>query len=151
VQVQTFTLEELATAAGTRLGPSDWLVVDQARIDAFAETTGDHQWIHVDPERAQAGPFGGTIAHGLLTLSLLPVFRQQLFDVTGARLAINYGFNRVRFPAPVPAGSRLRALAEIADVSDLGEAVQCVTTFTMEVESGNKPACVADAVARYVR
>src|ERR1700739_4909083 len=112
-------LDELRTAAGQVLGPSDWITVDQAQIDAFADATGDHQWIHVDPERAATGPFGTTIAHGFLTLSLMPVMLENLYRVDGVRMGVNYGLNKVRFPAPVPVDSRLRASAEIAEVGDV--------------------------------
>lgn len=142
--------EELRSAVGEDLGPSDWLEIDQKRIDLFAEATGDHQWIHVDPEKAAAGPFGTTIAHGYLTLSLLPAFTPQLLGVDGVRMGINYGVNKVRFPAPVPVGSRLRAtgrVAEVAEVADGG--FQVTLVVTVEREGGEKPVCVAESVARY--
>lgn len=145
------TMEELLDAEGIRLGPSGWVTVDQETIDAFADTTGDHQWIHIDPERAKGSPFGGTIAHGLLTLSLLPRLLHQLFEVTNPSMAVNYGFNRVRFPAPVPSGSRMRATGEITEVTDLGDAVQSVVTVTMEVDGVDRPGCVAESVVRYIR
>ncbi|WP_052665780.1 MaoC family dehydratase [Nitriliruptor alkaliphilus] len=144
-------LDELAALEGTDFGPTAWLSVDQATIDAFADATGDHQWIHVDPERAKDGPFGGTIAHGLLTLSLLPWFLHELFEVTGPRMAINYGFDKVRFPTAVPSGARLRATGQLARVSELESALQSVVTVAMEVEGQDKPACVAESVVRYVR
>jgi acyl dehydratase len=144
--------DELRSAVGEDLGPSDWLEIDQKRIDLFAEATGDHQWIHVDPEKAAAGPFGTTIAHGYLTLSLLPAFTPQLLTVEGVRMGINYGVNKVRFPSPVPVGSRLRAtgrLAEVTEVADGG--FQVTLVVTVEREGGQKPVCVAESVARYYR
>ncbi|MDT0379283.1 MaoC family dehydratase [Streptomyces sp. DSM 42041] len=141
--------EELRAAVGEELGVSDWLEVDQKRVDLFADATGDHQWIHVDPERAADGPFGGTIAHGYLTLSLLPAFVPQVIRVDGVRMGINYGVNRVRFPAPVPVGSRLRARAELTDVSDVDGGVQLTTKVTIERDGGAKPVCVAESVSRF--
>ncbi|MEV6103549.1 MaoC family dehydratase [Streptomyces sp. NPDC051940] len=141
--------DELKAAVGEQLGWTDWLEVDQKRIDLFAEATGDHQWIHVDPEKAAAGPFGTTIAHGYLTLSLLPLFGPQLLAVEGAKMGINYGTNKVRFPAPVPVGSRLRATARIADVTDVPGGVQLAVAFTVEREGGDKPVCAAESVSRY--
>ncbi|MDX3232260.1 MaoC family dehydratase [Streptomyces sp. ME19-01-6] len=144
--------DELRSAVGEDLGPSDWLEIDQKRIDLFAEATGDHQWIHVDPEKAATGPFGTTIAHGYLTLSLLPAFTPQLLMVEGVRMGINYGVNKVRFPSPVPVGSRLRAtgrLAEVTEVADGG--FQVTLVVTVEREGGQKPVCVAESVARYYR
>jgi acyl dehydratase len=141
--------DELAAAVGQELGVSDWFEVDQKRIDLFAEATGDHQWIHVDPARAQDGPFGTTIAHGYLTLSLLPHFVPQIMSVEGVRMGVNYGVNKVRFPAPVPVGSRLRARAELVDVTEVSEGVQIVVKVTVEREGGDKPVCVAESVSRY--
>jgi len=143
-------IQELAAAAGEELGTSDWLVVDQERINTFADATGDHQWIHVDTEKAAAGPFGGTIAHGMLTLSLLPAFLPQIYRVDGVTMAINYGLNKVRFPAPVPVGSRLRATSRIATVTPLDGAVQAELSTTIEIEGGAKPACVAASIVRYI-
>ncbi|GAB3385554.1 MaoC family dehydratase [Amycolatopsis echigonensis] len=143
-------ISELAAAAGEELGSSDWLVVDQERIDTFAEVTGDHQWIHVDPVRAAEGPFGGTIAHGLLTLSLLPVFQHQIYRVDGVRMAVNYGFNKVRLPSPVPVGAKLRATSKLAEVTELDGAVQAVVATTIEIEGAAKPACVIESIVRYV-
>ena len=143
-------LDELKAAAGESMGTSEWITIDQARINAFADATGDHQWIHVDTARAAAGPFGTTIAHGLLTLSLLPYFMQQIYHVEQVGIAINYGFDRVRFPAPVPVGSRLRASSTIAEITDLGNAVQMKVVTTIEIEGGNKPACVAENIVRFV-
>lgn len=141
--------DELRGAVGEQLGWSEWLEVDQKRIDLFAEATGDHQWIHVDPERAAAGPFGTTIAHGYLTLSLLPLFVPQIMRVEGMKMGVNYGANKVRFPAPVPVGSRLRATAALKDVEDAGGGVQVTAVVTVEREGGDKPVCVAESVSRY--
>lgn len=141
--------EELTAGIGAPLGPSDWLEVDQKRIDLFADATGDHQWIHVDPERAASGPFGSTIAHGYLTLSLLPSLVPQIMRVEGMRMGINYGTDKVRFPAPVPVGSRLRATAVITEVVEAGGGVQVSATVTVEIEGGEKPVCVAQSVSRY--
>ncbi|GAA1895560.1 MaoC family dehydratase [Streptomyces sodiiphilus] len=141
--------EELKAAVGQELGTSDWLEIDQERIDRFAEATGDHQWIHVDPERAKDGPFKTTIAHGYLTLSLLPVLVPQLIRVEGVKMGLNYGVNKVRFPSPVPVGSRLRAGARITDVSDVAGGVQLTALVTVEREGGQKPVCVAESVSRY--
>ncbi|MGP3928053.1 MaoC family dehydratase [Streptomyces sp. 8N616] len=143
------SLDELRSAVGDQLGFSDWLEVDQKRIDLFADATGDHQWIHVDPEKAAAGPFGTTIAHGYLTLSLLPALVPQLLRVEGVRMGINYGSNKVRFPSPVPVGSRLRATGKIAEVTEVEGGVQLTTSVTVEREGGAKPACVAETVSRF--
>jgi acyl dehydratase len=141
--------DELKAAVGEQLGYTDWLEVDQKRVDLFAEATGDHQWIHVDPERAAQGPFGVTIAHGYLTLSLLPLFGPQLVRVEGVKMGVNYGTNKVRFPSPVPVGSRLRATAKITSVEDVTGGVQVAMAFTVEREGGEKPVCVAESVSRY--
>ncbi|MEY2228622.1 MULTISPECIES: MaoC family dehydratase [Streptomyces] len=141
--------EELHAGIGEPLGPSAWLEVDQKRIDLFADATGDHQWIHVDPERAAGGPFGSTIAHGYLTLSLLPSLVPQIMRVEGMRMGLNYGTNKVRFPAPVPVGSLLRATAVITEVTEAGGGVQVTATVTVEREGGEKPVCVAESVSRY--
>ncbi|MFD3516573.1 MaoC family dehydratase [Streptomyces sp. NPDC058657] len=141
--------EELSAAVGEQLGHSDWLEIDQKRIDLFADATGDHQWIHVDPERAAKGPFGTTIAHGYLTLSLLPTFVPQVLRVEGAKMGINYGTGKVRFPATVPVGSRLRATAVLLDVSEAGGGVQVTAKVTVEREGGDKPVCVAESLSRY--
>ncbi|MFG2225820.1 MaoC family dehydratase [Streptomyces sp. NPDC048644] len=143
------SLDELRAAVGEDLGTSDWLEIDQKRIDLFAEATGDHQWIHVDEEKAAAGPFGTTIAHGYLTLSLLPALVPQLMRVDNVKMGINYGTNKVRFPATVPVGSRLRATARIAEVTEVAGGVQLTTTVTIEREGGDKPVCVAEAVSRF--
>src|SRR5690349_7970662 len=143
--------DELRAAVGEQLGWTDWLQVDQKRVDAFADATGDHQWIHVDPERAAKGPFGKTIAHGFMTLALLPRLQHQMYTVNGIKLAINYGLNKVRFPAPVPVGSRVRAKSSLVDVEDLGNgATQATVSTTVEVEGSDKPACVAESVVRYI-
>ncbi|MBU3863294.1 MaoC family dehydratase [Streptomyces sp. 4503] len=141
--------DELRSAVGEELGPSDWLEIDQKRIDLFADATGDHQWIHVDPEKAAAGPFGTTIAHGYLTLSLLPSFTPQLLRVEGVRMGINYGVNKVRFPSPVPVGSRLRATGRIVEVAEVKDGLQMTLAVTLEREGGTKPVCVAECVVRY--
>ena len=136
-------LDELKAKVGEELGVSDWVDVTQEAIDAFADATDDHQWIHVDAERATAGPFGGTIAHGYLTLSLIPRFSTELFrlDTPGPRL--NYGLNKVRFPNPVKVGARIRAAAQIAEVSDVPAGKQMVTRYTIEIEGEEKPALTA--------
>ncbi|WP_371581365.1 MaoC family dehydratase [Streptomyces sp. NBC_01314] len=141
--------EELKAAVGEQLGYSDWLEVDQKRIDLFAEATGDHQWIHVDPEKAATGPFGTTIAHGYLTLSLLPLLVPQVLKVDNVRMGVNYGTNKVRFPAPVPVGSRLRATAALQEVTEVGGGVQVTAAVLVEREGGDKPVCVAESVSRY--
>ena len=145
--------DELLGAAGQHLGHSDWITVDQARIDTFADATGDHQWIHVDPEAAAAGPFGATIAHGYLTLALTNRLLPQIVRVEGASMGINYGANRVRFPQPVLVGSRLRASAALTSADELpgGAGVQAVITITVEIEGQAKPACVAESVSRFLR
>ena len=134
---------------GQELGPTSWLEVTQERIDAFADATEDHQWIHVDPERAAAGPFGTTIAHGYLTLSLCaPLLSDVLKRVESSGMSINYGTNKVRFPAPVPAGSRIRARVTVASVEDVPGGEQAVLHTEIEREGGDKPVCVADLVIR---
>ena len=136
---------------GEHLGYSDWRPVTQQQINLFADATGDHQWIHVDPERAAKGPFGKTIAHGFMTLALLPRLQHQMYTVNGIKLAINYGLNKVRFPAPVPVGSRVRAKSSLVNVEDLGNgATQAIVSTTVEVEGSDKPACVAESVVRYI-
>ena len=142
--------QDLLQHVGKELGPSEWLTVTQDMIDKFADATGDHQWIHVDPERAAAGPFGGTIAHGYLTLSMVIPLFSELLEVRGITMDINYGLNKVRFPAPVPVGSRIRLAARLGAVEDAGvNAVQAVIDCTIEVEGSEKPACAAQAVLRY--
>ncbi|MFG2498865.1 MaoC family dehydratase [Streptomyces sp. NPDC048441] len=142
--------DDLRAGVGEQLGHSEWLEVDQKRIDLFADATGDHQWIHVDAEKAAAGPFGTTIAHGYLTLSLLPSLVPQIMRVEGMKMGINYGTNKVRFPSTVPVGSRLRATAVLTDVTDTKDGgVQVTASVTVEREGGDKPACVAESVSRY--
>ncbi|MER7182320.1 MaoC family dehydratase [Streptomyces hyaluromycini] len=140
-------LDELEKAVGTHLGHSDWLTVTQEQVDQFAEATGDHQWIHVDPEKAATGPYGGTIAHGYLTLSLIPKLTWQIYKVEGLAMGVNYGANKVRFPAPVPVGSRIRAGVEVVSLTPGGGGRQLVTRVTVEREGGDKPVCVAETVA----
>jgi acyl dehydratase len=148
--MRTFeNIDQFAAAKGELLGPGDWAYVDQARINLFAEATGDHQWIHVDPERAESGPFGGTVAHGFLTLSLLSELLNGLYRVENVTMAINYGLNRVRFPAPVRAGSRIRARSQITGITLLASAVQGEFATVIEIEDSEKPACVAQTIARY--
>jgi acyl dehydratase len=136
---------------GAELGPTGWVEVGQERIDRFAEATDDPQWIHVDPERAAAGPFGTTIAHGFLTLSLCVPFLSEAMPVEGARMALNYGVNRVRFPAPVPSGSRVRGRLRVASVEEVPGGEQAVIEATVEREGGEKPVCVAELVVRALR
>ncbi|MGE2712753.1 MaoC family dehydratase [Mycolicibacterium litorale] len=149
--MKTFNgLDEFAAAEGSSLGPTEWLEITQDRVNLFADATDDHQWIHVDPQKAADGPFGGTIAHGLLTLSLLPHFSHQLYTVDNIAMAINYGYNKVRFINPVKVGARLRARAEISKVDRLDGAVQAVTTITVEIEGADKPAAVAESIVRFI-
>jgi acyl dehydratase len=140
--------DELKAAVGEQLGTSDWVTVEQKQIDTFAEATGDHQWIHVDAEKAKDGPFGGTIAHGYLTLSLLPVFSAQVYEVENVKMGINYGLNKVRFTSPVPVNSRLRGSFELLEVSEVKDALQVVNKVTVEIEGSERPACVAEWVTR---
>lgn len=147
--MRTIAVEELlGTAPGTELGTSGWREIAQARIDAFADATDDHQWIHVDPGRAAKGPFGTTIAHGFLTLSLVPALLGDVLAVE-ARMAVNYGLNRVRFPAPVPAGSQVRATVSLRELSEVEGGVQVVYGVEVERDGGSKPVCVAEQVVRY--
>jgi len=141
-------LSDLQALVGQELGTSDWLTVDQRRIDLFAEATDDHQWIHVDPARAAGGPFGATVAHGFLTLSLLPPLFASGFGIDGIRMGINYGLNRVRFPAPVRVGSRLRGRFVLRSWEPLEGGAQLVVESTIELEGSAKPACVAESVSR---
>ena len=136
---------------GAEFGPSSWVEVTQERIDAFAEATGDHQWIHVDRERAAAGPFGGTIAHGYLTLSLIPAMSCEVVPAGDGAMGINYGLNRVRFPAPVPSGSRVRGTFRVDSVDEFDGGTQTTMTATIEREGGDKPVCVAEVVFRTYR
>ena len=141
-------LDELKSKVGQELGVSDWLEVTQEAVDAFAETTGDHQWIHVDPVRAKDTPFGGTIAHGLYTLSLGPQFSYAMFEISGVAFGINYGYDKVRFPAPLPVGSKVRMRATLAKAEDVPGGVQFTVTQTFEREGGDKPVCVAESLSR---
>jgi acyl dehydratase len=141
--------EALREAAGTHLGHSAWRVIDQDQVNRFADATGDHQWIHVDLERAAAGPFGGTIAHGFLTLSMLPEMVFELLSVGGVRMVINYGLNRVRFVNPVRVGSRIRAGAELTAVEEVKGGLQATVTVTFEIDGEDKPACVAESLMRF--
>ncbi|HET9170026.1 MAG TPA: MaoC family dehydratase [Actinospica sp.] len=148
---QTATgLDELRALAGKDLGASDWFEVTQDRVNLFADATDDHQWIHTDPERAASGPFGGTIAHGYLTLSLLIPLFNELLEVRGVKMSVNYGLEKVRFPAPVRVGGKIRLLGTVDEVEDVaGDGVQMALTFTVEIEGGAKPACVAKALYRH--
>jgi acyl dehydratase len=148
--VQVQGIEGLQALLGKQIGPSEWREVTQEDINAFADLSGDHQWIHVDVERAaKESPFGTTVAHGNLTLSMIDGMRLELLSSSGFKLGVNYGWNKVRFPAPVPAGARVRGTAEVTEVEDVGGGWwQIVTRFTVAVEGSDKPACVADSVGR---
>lgn len=139
-------IDEVAAAVGEHLGYSDWLEVTQERVDAFAAATDDRQWIHVDPERAAATDFGGTIAHGYLTLSLLPALGAEIFDIDGVRMKINYGTNKIRFPAPVPVGCRIRCGARIQALERTPKGANLVTAYVIEIEGGERPALVAETI-----
>ncbi|MGD9987897.1 MaoC family dehydratase [Pseudonocardia sp.] len=141
-------VDELRGAVGETIGESGWFTVDQSRIDGFADATDDHQWIHVDADKAATGPFGTTIAHGFLTLSLLPVLINDVYSVEGTNMGINYGLNRVRFTSPVPVGSKVRGVVELADVSDVTGGVQITTKVTVEIEGAERPALVAEWLTR---
>jgi len=141
---------DLLALAGADLGTTDWEQIDQSRVDLFADATGDHQWIHVDVERARAeSPFGGPIAHGYLTLSLVNLFLPELLEVRGASMGVNVGLDRVRFPSPVPVGARVRGRGEVLEVEEAKGGVQITVRVTVEVEGSDKPACVADTVSRF--
>lgn len=140
------TFEEIEAAAGEELGTSDWVTIDQERVDRFADATGDHQWIHVDVERAKDGPFGGTIAHGYLTLSLVPWLGSQVFSLETPGARLNYGVNKVRFPTPVVVGSRIRCRVAVAGVTDVPAGKQLTLRHTVEIDGQDKPACVAETV-----
>lgn len=140
------TIADLKAAVGQELGTSDWVTVTQEKINLFADATGDHQWIHVDPEAAAKGPFGKPIAHGYLTLSLLPVFTGQIYAVKSAVMGVNYGANKVRFPHPVPVDSRVRATATLKETQDIAIGTQIVLTVVVEIDGVAKPACIADVV-----
>ncbi|HZU56982.1 MAG TPA: MaoC family dehydratase [Actinocrinis sp.] len=143
-------LDELRALAGTDLGHTDWLEIAQDRVDTFADATDDHQWIHVDPERAATGPFGGAIAHGYLTLSLIIPLFNQLLEISGVSMSLNYGLERVRFPSPVRVGAKIRLRGTVDSVEPVaGNGVQMQLTFTVEIEGASKPACVAQAVYRH--
>ena len=141
-------IDDIKARVGQELGVSDWDEVTQAKVDAFADATGDHQWIHVDPERAKATPFGGTIAHGYYTLSLAPKLSAELYRVENVAFALNYGLNKVRFPAPLPVGSKVRMRASIASVEDLPGGIQMATALSFERDGGEKPVCVAETLVR---
>ena len=144
------TPADLKNAIGKQLCVSDWLEIDQQRIDKFADATGDHQWIHVDPARAKNGPFGTTIAHGYLTQSLVNYFLPQIVEVHGISMGVNYGANRIRFPAPVPVGSRIRGSAELLGVEETKDGgVQATIRVTVEIEGSERPGCVIDTISRY--
>jgi acyl dehydratase len=151
-RMRTFeSVADLAAAQGQTIGESSWVTITQEDVNKFADATGDHQWIHVDPERAAKGPFGKTIAHGFMTLSLLPRLMHEMYTVNGIKLAVNYGLNKVRFPAPVPVGSKVRAKSSLVGVEDLGNgAVQATVSSTVEIEGSPKPACVAESIVRYI-
>ncbi|WP_250280261.1 MaoC family dehydratase [Frankia sp. Cppng1_Ct_nod] len=143
-------LDELTELAGTDLGYSAWREITQERVNTFADATDDHQWIHLDPERAASGPFGGTIAHGYLTLSLLIPMFNELLDIQGISMSVNYGLNKVRFPSPVLVGSKIRLHGKVDTVEAVkGNGVQMAFTFTIGIDGGDKPACVAEAVYRH--
>jgi acyl dehydratase len=145
--MRTFTtFDELTAAAGEELGTSDWLEVTQERVDAFADATGDHQWIHVDVERARSGPFGGTIAHGYLTLSLVPWLGSQVFSLETPGAKLNYGVNKVRFPHPVRVGAKVRARVTLDEVTDIPAGQQMLVRYVIEIDGAEKPACVAETV-----
>jgi acyl dehydratase len=142
--------QDLKAAVGQELGASDWLEITQERIDLFADATGDHQWIHVDPDRAAHGPFGRTIAHGYLTLSLVNLFLPQILEVRGISMGVNYGSDKLRFPAPVPVGSRVRGRGELVDVEETKDGgVQAKIRVTVEIEGGARPGCVVETISRY--
>jgi acyl dehydratase len=144
------TPSELKDAVGKQLGKSEWLEITQERIDLFAEATGDHQWIHVDPERAKDGPFGSTIAHGYLTQSLVNKVLPEIVEVRGISMGVNYGADKIRFPAPVPVGSKVRGSAELIGVEEVKKGgVQATVRVTVEIEGNDRPACVIDTISRY--
>ncbi|GAB3265816.1 MaoC family dehydratase [Alteromonas gracilis] len=145
--MRVFTsFEEIQQAAGTDIGTTEWVEIDQQRVDLFADATDDHQWIHVDKERAEAGPFGGTIAHGYLTLSLIPWLGSKAMSLETPGAKLNYGLNKVRFPSPVLVGSRVRAHVSVKEVTDLPAGKQVTFGYVIEIEGGDKPACVAETV-----
>lgn len=142
---------KLLDAVGNDLGATDWLEIDQSRIDTFADATGDHQWIHVDPEKAKDGPFGSTIAHGYLTMSLVNLFLPQILEVQNVSMGVNYGADKLRFPAPVPVGARIRGRGELVEADEVkGGAIQAKVRVTVEIDGGERPACVVDTISRFV-
>ncbi len=143
------TPADLKGAVGQHLGTSEWLEITQDRINLFADATGDHQWIHVDPDRAKDGPFGACIAHGYLTQSLVNMFLPEILEVRGISMGINYGADKLRFPAPVPVGSKLRGTGELLSAEDIKGCVQAVIRVTVEIEGNDRPACVIDTISRY--
>ncbi|MER6948507.1 MaoC family dehydratase [Nonomuraea sp. NPDC000554] len=149
--MRTFAnVQELKAAVGEKFGPTEWRTVTQEQVNLFADATDDHQWIHVDVERAKAGPFGGTIAHGYLSLSLLPSLMDELMTVEGVAMGINYGLNKVRFPRPVPVGARVRATAEVSDVKGTPAGYLSNVKVTIEVEGEKRPACIAETLSLFV-
>jgi acyl dehydratase len=149
VRVRVFgSLAEFVAAKGKHLGFGDWLEITQDRVNRFADATDDHQWIHVDAERAAAGPFGGTVAHGYLTLSLIPALGRSIYRVEGLRMSVNYGSDKVRFPSPVRVGARVRGGAELVEIAEIEGGAQAVVRFTIEIEGQPKPGCVADILVR---
>jgi acyl dehydratase len=149
---KTFTgVDEVVHAVGTQLGETEWLEITQEQVNQFADATGDHQWIHVDVEKAAKGPYGGTVAHGYLTLSLIARFGNELFSIEGVTAKLNYGVNKVRFPAPVPVGARVRASASIAGAQETPSGVQVSLQWVIDIENSTKPACVAETVVLLVR
>ncbi|MGH3556554.1 MAG: MaoC family dehydratase [Mycobacterium sp.] len=149
--MRTFeSVADLVAAKGQSIGQSEWVTITQRDVNLFADATGDHQWIHVDPVKAANGPFGGTIAHGFMTLSLLPRFWHEMFTVNGVRHGVNYGLNKVRFPAPVLVGAKVRAQSSLVNVEDVGNgAVQATVSTVVEIEGASKPACVVENIVRY--
>jgi acyl dehydratase len=144
------SVADFADAVGEHLGYSDWHTITQEQVQLFADATGDHQWIHLDTERAAAGPFGSTIAHGYLTLSLIPLFGKDIYQVDNVRMGINYGLNKVRFPQPVKVGAKVRAGAELIELTDVAGGKQAVVRWTVEIDGERKPACVAETVVRLI-
>ena len=140
---------DLKAKVGETLDTTEWMTIDQGRIDLFADATGDHQWIHVDPVKAKDGPFGGCIAHGYLTLSLVNYFLPQIIDVQGIKMGVNVGLDRVRFPSPVAVGSKIRGVGELISVEEIKGGIQSVVRVTVEIEGLDRPACVADTISRY--
>ena len=143
------TRDALAAASGTDLGATDWLEITQERVNQFADATGDHQWIHTDPERAKDGPFGGTIAHGYLTLSLSNYFLPQLIEVQNMKMGVNYGCNKIRFPAPVKVGARIRGAGVVQSVEEVKGGLQATIVITIEIEGSDRPGCVIESLSRY--